>query len=74
MAYETLEVILDEDKQLDLIRIEFGISEELLEDIKSIESNHEKRIVQLVLSEAVTRACMAGIAAEKEKEKDKEKE
>jgi hypothetical protein len=70
MAYESIELDLDEDIQLHLICTTFDIKLELLEDIKSIEPNHEKRIVQLVLSEAVTRACMAAIDAEEQADKE----
>ena len=70
MEYSTLEIDLPEDDQLQLICSMYGISQELLEDIKSIESDHEKRIVQLVLSDAVAKVIMIGIHAEKDKEQN----
>jgi len=73
MTYESIEVDLTEDEQLRLICASFGIKDDLLEDIKSIESDHEKRIVKLVLSEAVARCLIAAIEAEEKLEDDKQR-
>ena len=59
MDFETLELELSDDDQLRLICVTFGIGNDLLEDIKERHTDHDERIVKLVLSEAVARSLQA---------------
>ncbi len=74
MNFKTLKINLTDDEQLRLICVAFGISLELLEDIKNQNDDHETRIVQLVMSEAVARALTSIIEAEEDEEDKQDKD